>query len=218
MKVRIGSYPNRLVCRIHTRYMEKKYGLINWPEYGTKGLGPGTHQPAKEQFLEKLEDAIQSVYNVVNWIWFDRRTQTVSVKIDRWDTWSMDHTLAPIILPMLVQLRASKHGAPMVDMKDVPKELRATKKQLDAYGKNGDVDPKHFDRWDYIMDEMIWAFEQKNRDHWEEDYYGPYIESEDKRELFGRFEWTDDEGRQKHQERMSNGFRLFGKYYENLWD
>ena len=218
MKVRIGSYPNRLVCRIHTRYMEKKYGLINWPEYGTKGLGPGKHPPFKEAFLEKLEDAIQSVYNVVNWIWFDRRTQTVSVKIDRWDTWSMDHTLAPIILPMLVQLRASKHGAPMVDMKDVPKELRATKKQLDAYGKNGDVDPKHFDRWDYIMDEMIWAFEQKNRDHWEEDYYGPYIESEDKRELFGRFEWTDDEGRQKHQERMSNGFRLFGKYFENLWD
>jgi hypothetical protein len=65
---------------------------------------------------------------------------------------------------------------------------------------------------------MIWAFEQKCRDHWEDDYYGPYIESEDKRELFGRFEWTDDEGRQKHQERMTNGFKLFGKYYENLWD
>ena len=41
---------------------------------------------------------------------------------------------------------------------------------------------------------------------------------EDKRELFGRFEWTDDEGRKKHQERMSNGFRLFGKYFESLWD
>ena len=30
--------------------------------------------------------------------------------------------------------------------------------------------------------------------------------------------WRDDEGRKKHQERMSNGFRLFGKYYEALWD
>jgi len=208
MKVKIGGYPSRLICNIHSNHMNKKYGYVDWPD----------NQDYEDHVLEAIDDGIQSVYNVFNWIWFDRRTQKVSVKIDPWDTWSMDHTLAPIILPMLVQLKETKHGAPMVDMKDVPKELRATKKQLDAYGKNGDVDPKHFERWDWIMDEMIWAFEQKNRDHWEEDYYGPYIESEDKRELFGRFEWTDDEGRKKHQERMSNGFRLFGKYYENLWD
>ncbi len=30
------------------------------------------------------------------------------VKIDRWDTWSMDHTLSFIILPMLKQLKESK--------------------------------------------------------------------------------------------------------------
>ena len=188
--------------------MNKKYGYVDWPE----------NQDYEDHVLEAIDDGLQRVYDVFNWIWFDRRTQKVSVKIDRWDTWSMDDTLAPIILPMLVQLKETNHGAPMVDMEDVPKELRATKKQLDAYGKNGDVDPKHFERWDWIMDEMIWAFEQKNRDHWEDDYYGPYIESEDKRELFGRFEWVDDEGRQKHQERMTNGFKLFGKYYENLWD
>jgi len=210
MKVRIGNYPNRLICRVHTRYMDRKYGYVDWPE--------PEQQTRFQRSLELFEDAVQSVYNVFNWIWFDRRKQKVKIRIDRQDTWSMDHTLAPIILPMLVQLKATKHGAPMVDMKDVPKELRATKKQLDEYGKNGEVDPKHFERWDWILDEMIWAFEQKNRDRWEEDYYGPYIESEDKRELFGRFEWIDDEGRKKHQERMSNGFRLFGTYYENLWD
>jgi hypothetical protein len=26
------------------------------------------------------------------------------------------------------------------------------------------------------------------------------------------------EGMQRVQERITNGFRLFGKYYENLWD
>jgi len=173
--------------------MNKKYGIVDWPD----------NQDYEDHVLEAIEDGIQRVYDVFNWIWFDRRTQKVSVKIDRWDTWSMDHTLAPIILPMLVQLKATKHGAPMVDMKDVPKELRATKKQLDAYGKNGDVDPKHFERWDWILDEMIWAFEQKNRDDWMEDY--------------GYNKW-DSEGVKAHQERMTNGFRLFGKYYENLWD
>jgi hypothetical protein len=149
--------------------------------------------------------------------------QKISVRIDNHDTWSMDHTLAPIILPMLVQLRATKHGAPMVDMKDVPKELRATKKQLDAYGKNGDSDPKFFERWDWIMDEMIWAFNQKCRDNWEDDYYeyremGPE-ESKDPNSLFGlKLVWEDREGQKEHQERMTNGFRLFGTYYENLWD
>ena len=148
-----------------------------------------------------------------NWFGYSPKQRT-SIKIHKWDTWSMDDALAPIILPMLVQLKETKHGAPMVDMKDVPKELRATKKQLDEYSKGGDTDPHHFERWDWILDEMIWAFEQKCRDDWMEDYYGDYIEDEGD----GRFEWTDDEGRKKHQERMSNGFRLFGKYYENLWD
>jgi hypothetical protein len=29
---------------------------------------------------------------------------------------------------------------------------------------------------------------------------------------------VDMEGMQRMQERITNGFRLFGKYYENLWD
>ena len=154
-----------------------------------------------------------------NWLynWFGySRNQRTNIKIHNYDTWSMDDTLAPIILPMLVQLRATKHGAPMVDMKDVPKELRATKKQLDAYGKNGDSDPKFFERWDWIMDEMIWAFEQKSRDDWQGDYY---TYDDDPEGMFGlKLVWEDREGHQAHQKRMTNGFKLFGKYYENLWD
>ena len=210
MKVYIGNYPNRLTCRVHTRYMDRKYGYVDWPE--------PEQQTRFQRSLELFEDAVQSVYNVFNWIWYDRQKQKVKIRIDRQDTWSMDHTLAPIILPMLVQLKETKHGAPNVDPKDVPKELRPTTKWKKAYEGDGTTDPKFFERWDWVMDEMIWAFEQKCRDDWTGDYYGPYIESEDKRELFGRFEWIDDEGRKKHQERISNGFRLFGKYFESLWD
>jgi hypothetical protein len=208
MKVKISNYPSRLVCNIHSNHMEKKYGLVNWPEV----------QDRKDHVLEVIDNRVQSVYNVVNWLWLDRRTQKVKVHIDKWDTWSMDSTLAPIILPMLVQLKATKHGAPNVDNADVPRELRMSKKDMTQFVKDGPTDDKFFKRWDWILDEMIWAFEQKNRDHWEEDYYGPYIESEDGKVLSGRFEWTDDEGRQKHQERMSNGFSLFGKYFESLWN
>ena len=143
-------------------------------------------------------------------------TQKISVRIDDHDTWSMDHTLAHIVLPMLVQLKRTKHGSPMVDMKDVPKELRMSKKQLAAYSKTGDTDDNFFKRWDWILDEMIWAFNQKCRDDWEGDFY-EY--DDDDTERFGlKLVWDDREGQKAHQERMSNGFRLFGRYYENLWD
>jgi len=216
MKVSIGKFPNRWMSNIHTRYMNKKYGYVDWPEYKQKGLRVKA-QPFAEAWREQAEDLMQTIYNCTINLFLDRRVQKVKVHIDRWDTWSMDNTLAPIILPMLKQLKETKHGAPYVDPKDVPKELQP-KKQTKKQKDNGETDSTHFERWDWVLDEMIWAFEQKCRDHWEEDYYGPYIESKDKRELFGRFEWTDDEGRKKHQERMSNGFRLFGKYYESLWD
>ena len=211
MKVKIGSYPNRLVCNIHTSHMNKKYEGLSYENH--------THE---DHVLEVIEEAVQSVYNVLNWLWLDRRTQKIKVRIDKWDTWSMDSTLAPIILPMLVQLQETKHGAPIVEMLDVPKELRATKKDMKQCAKDGSTDDKFFERWDWIMGEMIWAFEQKCRDDWQGDYYeyrelGPEEDKGDN--LFGlKLVWEDRDGATAHQERMTNGFKLFGKYFENLWD
>ena len=154
-----------------------------------------------------------------NWFGYSPKQKT-SIRIDNYDTWSMDDTLAPIILPMLKQLKASKHGAPAVEFKDVPEELmppdaEAVKK---LYMENGETDENFFKRWDYVLDEMIWAFEQKCRDDWQDDYYGDYVEDPKNGSMAGSFEWIDHEGRAAHQERMSNGFKLFGKYYESLWD
>ena len=206
MKVTIGGYPNRLICNIHSNHMNKKYGIVNWPD----------NQDYEDHVIEVIDDGVQTVYDWVNWLWFDRRTQTVKVRIDRWDTWSMDDTLAPIILPMLVQLKETKHGAPIVDDEDVPKELKST--SAEPKEKDWDTDSNHFKRWDWVMDEMIWAFEQKCRDDWMDDYYGDYVEDQKNGSMAGSFEWIDNKGRDAHQKRMSNGFKLFGKYFENLWD
>ena len=193
MKVSIGPPRFRWSSYVHEHYMDKKHGR-GWEESTTHF----------EWLLEKIEDGLQWVYNYTINLYLDRRnTQKIKVRIDKYDTWSMDHTLAPIILPMLKQLKETKHGAPNVYMEDVPKELRATKKQLDAYGKTGETDDNYFKRWDWVLDEMIWAFEQKCRNDWMEDYY---------------YNKWDLEGVGVHQERMNNGFRLFGKYFENLWD
>jgi hypothetical protein len=63
---------------------------------------------------------------------------------------------------------------------------------------------------------MNWAFNQKCRDDWEGDFY-EY--KDDDTERFGlKLVWEDREGSKAHQERMTNGFKLFGKYYENLWN
>lgn len=205
MKVKIGPYPSRLTANFHTNYMQKRYGYHKWPE-----------QTTFENFLEKLEDIVQTMYSPINYF-LDKRSQKINVKIDPWDTWGMDHTLAYIVVPMLKQLKETKHGAPVVDNEDVPEELRMPDGWYEEkYKHNGETDPNFFKRWDWVMDEMIWAFEQKTID-WEEQYYGEWVEDESK--LFGGYHINaDDEGRKAHHERMVNGFRLFGKYYECLWD
>ena len=140
--------------------------------------------------------------------WFHgKKNRKIEIHIDEYDTWNMDHTLALITLPMLKQLRATKHGAPFVDDEDVPKHLRSTaaKKKENRW----DLDDNHFKRWDWIMDEMIYAFETKLDENWDLAIY----------EKYGK-EWTKKAitERDSIRNRVSNGFRLFGKYYQSLWD
>ena len=202
MKVKISNYPNRAICNLYTNYMNKKYGYVDWPEYKQKGLRVKA-QPFAEAWREQAEDLMQTIYNCTINLFLDRKVQKIKIHIDRWDTWSMDHTLAHIILPMLKQLKATTHGAPWVAVADVPKELRPTKKQLMDYQKDGTTDPKFFERWNWVLDEMIYAFDCKaNKD-----------------DVYMRFDIkTQREAMDAEQERISNGFRLFGRYYENLWD
>jgi len=181
----------------------------------------------------------------------DEGEQKIDVHIDKWDTWSMDYTLAHIVLPMLKQLKETKHGAPNVDVEDVPEELWPNCKEVLAYDKDGSTDDNFFKRWDYVMDEMIWSFQHKVDDDWVEATYPDFPDETagyDVKELewkgvgpcqlrlfpdeFGEMEDYElyelvrsDEPRhfdmdkyKKYQDRISNGFRLFGKYFESLWD
>ena len=143
-----------------------------------------------------------------NWVSFHHKRR-VKVRIDPWDTWGMCETLVPIILPMLKQIKGAKQGAPHVDLKDVPKELhgkKLTKKQKD----NGEVDDKHFERWNWVLDEMIWAFSKLSEDDWEEEFYGKWVD--------GCYVKPNEKGRQQVSARIDNGLLLFGKYFRCLWD
>ena len=142
------------------------------------------------------------------------------VKIDYWDTWNMDSSLSQIILPMLKQLKARKHGAPYVDDEDVPPKLRSTTKAAQkAKKEEWDTDGNHFKRWDYVLDEMIWAFEQLNDDDHDSKFFdhSKVDESGDLNRQMSQIKF-DKKGYKAHHERISNGTRLFGKYYRSLWD
>ena len=164
------------------------------------------------------------------------------IKIDKHDTWSMDSTLAPIILPMLKQLKATKHGSGIVDLEDVPEHLRCNTHEewedqecFDFYHeheiKEGECDIHA--RWDWVLDEMIWAFEQICEDNNDAQFHSgvhdmksvPCKWDENGKPTLYTFEEGpnhtakfDIEGYQKHHDRINNGTRLFGKYYRNLWD
>jgi len=121
------------------------------------------------------------------------------VEIHDYDSWNVDHTLAQIILPLLIQLKNTQHGSPFTDDEDVPDELKST--AVPKVNKDfGETDENHFKRWNWVLEQMIYSFDTK-------------VNME---EVYIRID--DMEIAKIEQKKISNGFNLFGKYYEGLWD
>jgi hypothetical protein len=246
MRVHIGPYkdwlgPYQLAEKIMFWVPKEKdeYGFPHTAErvrrFG-EWLAHGSIRPERE--LGEETDAFSDdrketwIYKLLQWI--DRKKKReIKVHIDRWDTWSMDSTLGHIIRPMLRQLKATKHGSPFVDDEDVPEHLRSTTApELSQEKKDtGHVDGNHHARWDWVLDEMIFAFDSldggPNQD-WEDQFTtGEYDFRFKKIKEDGTSQMvhgpnhtakTDWDARRAYAERVANGFRLFGKYYQSLWD
>lgn len=150
---------------------------------------------AEEKFGDWLADR-EWLCNFLNWI--DRKKKrTIEIKIDQWDTWSMDHTLALIVHPMLVQLKANNHGYFFSEPEDVP---HIGKGEKDEHGSDKNEEA----RYEWIMDELIWTFASLAND--DDSFYD---------DATGKYDY---EASEKHNKRIENGLRLFGKYYRGLWD
>ena len=210
MKVKIGKYKNYLgPYQIADKifFWQKKY-----PE--DEFISNRWDYKIKDSFADWLANTkINSLCKLIDKF----RKRNIKVRIDYYDTWSMDNTLAYIIAPMLKQLKETKHGSPFIDDEDVPENIRS----INAKPKENDydVDEYHHDRWNYVLNEMIWAFEQKNDDDAENQFYD-YSESNDKMPWEDGYipSEYDKAGHYQWQHRKDNGFKLFGKYYESLWD
>jgi hypothetical protein len=241
MKVYISNYRHHWLSPYSI--IEGVFFWTDWSKCGRWTLTQTLEDEQREnkqwvdhpEWVERWADKIAPICRAIQWALDKIHPPVNYVKIDRWDTWSMDSTLAQIVLPMLRQLQATKHGAPFVDDEDVPEHLRST--AAPAKENEWDTDANHFLRWDWAIGEMIYAFEKKNQDDWAAEFHSgnhdilwvpvdadgnEVAEGEHKfREMRSGPNDThkiDMDGMKAVQDRMTNGFRLFGKYYEALWD
>ena len=172
------------------------------------------------------------VNDFCQWI-YKKKKRNIKVRIDNYDTWSADHTLALIILPVLKKLKEEKHGSPSVDDADVPEHLKSTTAAT-AKENEWDIDGNHHLRWEYVMDQMIFSFENIVDDSWEDQFHTGDIdftfvnktpgETDKEKQLHEMVTGPNDthvfdrEGYAVYQARITNGLKLFGKYYQGLWD
>jgi len=249
MKVYIGSYKNwfgpyqlaELLC-FWAKKEKDEFGFEHKPEWVYNfghWLATGSWDGEKTDPFNKEHQTL--LYKFLTWV-DNLKVRIQYIKIDKYDTWSMDSTLALIILPMLKQLKSTKHGSGIIDLEDVPEHLRYTtteeyeeQKCFDFYNEHetemGDRDVHA--RYEWVLDEMIFAFECLVDDSWEDKYRSgemnhysePYEWDENgKPTMYTMKEGPnhtykcDYEGMQKEQARIDNGLRLFGKYFRTLWD
>jgi len=237
MRVKIGNYtswfgPYQLasVLCFWAKPVADEYGFKSEPDWVHnfgEWLAHGNVEPeSKVGDITVLFDETRKttrLYNLLTWI-HSKKSRTIKVHIDRWDTWSADNTLSHIILPLLKRLQIEKQGSPLVDDSDVPEHLRSTSapKKEDEWSTD---DYFHL-RWEYVLKEMIFAFESNLDDGWKDQFYsGNYnfqmkkLESGNSEMIRGEDDTskTDFDGIELYQARISKGFILFGKYYEGLW-
>ena len=182
----------------------------NWILWA-RGFGHGVDadtfdMDAYDKLTEKIKDSWlydKVLMAVENWV--DNNTERkVRVQIHPYDVWSMDDTLSHIILPMLRLLREKKQGYPHVEDEDVPEHLRSTSAPplTEEQLATGWPDDNGSPRWDWVLNEMVWAFEQQDPDADDKFFANGY----------------DKDGHTTWQERKTRGFVLFGKYFQALWD
>ena len=136
-------------------------------------------------------------------------------KIDRHDTWSFDHTLAPIIAAGLRQLREEKSGVPGSFIYDSEGVVVRSVEEGEAL-------------WNEALDSMIWSFTEYTSD-WESNKFmsgevdWKFEKHADDKDLsymtYGpdhTFEY-DYEGAKAYREKIQYGIDLFAKHYGSLW-
>lgn len=204
--------------------------ILFWiPEYDKDYNSNRTVHNFGKWLATKKDGSPSLLANFCEWV-ESKRSRKVKVCIDDYDTFNADATMTYIILPLLKKIREDKNGYPYVKMEDVPEKLRVE----NVENLFDDNDTTLHERWDWVLNEMIWAFEQIHPDSpdWEAQYssgkislrHEPVKFDEDGNPALYQIMKNEDhtskfdsEGYKLHRDRIDNGLILFGKYYQSLW-
>ena len=152
----------------------------------------------------------------------ERGHRQVNINIEKFDTWSLDRTLAMIIYPSLMQLKATKQGIP-TEFATVGGEDYDAQQSFDFYTDSvddrcsGEEEGIRSPASCSLMDKMTWSFQQLCFDDFDDKYHHGELEfNEGKWVRNGA--WYDHVGHMMHLDRIQEGLDLFGKYYQHLWD
>lgn len=156
----------------------------------------------------------------------------MEVVIENHDTWNMDTTLARIIIPMLKQLKSTKHGVPG-DMPYLNQTSNSAQGSFEFYEEGDDTAFEASSQiWDDVLDKMIFAFEHIVDEEWEQGFQSGTIHFVDVPEYDSAGNVTgysmkrgendtyhcDYEGIAAVRLKIQEGLQLFAKHYQSLWD
>ncbi len=141
----------------------------------------------------------------------------IKVEIHDYDTWSADYTLALVIVPLLEKLKEQKQSSPNVEDCDVPEALKST--SAPEKEQEYDIDQNWHLRWQYVMDEMLFAMRSIANHHFDRDSFYDYSEVDKSKGILEQFKAIkcDHEGLGLYNKRVQKGCELFGKYFQSLW-
>lgn len=113
----------------------------------------------------------------------------IKVTIHKYDTFSAYSTIAQIVHPLLVKFKKRTKSFAETDNEDAPEHLHTN----DMFSQ---------ERWNHVLDEMIWAMNEIKNEYPNE----PEVDA------LGSFDKYN-----AYDVRVANGCRLFGKYFQSLW-
>jgi len=222
MKINIGPYkdwigPYQIAEKIIFWNKDKAHSFGRF-------LATGSFTRDKSKKLFDDDQNLTWFNNLLVWI-HSKKSRKIEVRIDNYDVWNADTTLTLIILPMLEKIKETQQGSSFVEDEDVPENLRST--SAEPKENEWDWDSNNEVRWNWVLDEMIWAFQQLHPDcDWEDQYHRGKIEFSMEPAEGGCTSLVrgpgdthvfDREGYKAHSDRIRRGTTLFGKYFRSLW-
>jgi hypothetical protein len=241
MKIYIGNYKNFFgpyqLADLLCFWTKKKneYGYYETPEWVDRfgeflAYGSIKKEPEAGEIYSINDHNIREKTWIYKFLLYldKKKKRKIKIKIHDYDIWDAYTTMGMIILSMLKKIKEQKYGfPPHIDDEDVPENIRS----INAPPKQNeyDIDDFYHQRWHYVLNEMIFAFESISGDliNWEDQFYHKIDRKNTKLKKLDDGSSTllndrdsliiDREGLKEYEKRIDNGLRLFSKYYRSLW-